>query len=79
MARSFTDTLAPYGFSIEAMNLKKTELQAENLEKSILYYNTIDSDDASLQALKEFLDIDMVQKGAPVYSQSGTTIEIILA
>ncbi len=79
LARNLWDILRPFGFLVEVMTTPKEELSTESLEKSILYYNTLDSDDSTLLALQKFLNIEMKETETPVYSGSGTHIEIILA
>ena len=79
LARQLTETLRPYWFDVEALNTTKQELAWESLQESILYYNGIDEDNQTLEALKTFLDIPMQKIETPKYSGSGTNIEIILA
>ena len=70
--------LRPYGFSIDEEIGTKT-LREKKFEKSILYYNGIEETDSTLEALKKLIEIDMQETEIPLYSPTGTHIEIILA
>lgn len=78
LARELAETLRPYWFSIDKNDGTQT-LREKKFEKSILYYNSISKDDSTLQALSLFLDIEMQETQIPLYSPTGTHIEIVLA
>lgn len=78
-ARQFSETLRPYGLTVEALNTTKQQLQNESLEKSILYYNGIAENDETILVLQKFLDVEIKEVQTPLYSPIGTHIEIILA
>lgn len=78
LAWELAEKLRPYGFSIDREIGTKT-LREKKFEKSILYYNGIDENDTTLKALSSFIDIEMVEVDLPLYSPTGTHIEIILA
>ena len=78
LAWDLANLLRPYGFSISKELGAKT-LREKKFEKSILYYNGIDENNSTLNALKEFIDIEMQAVAEPLYSPTGTNIEIILA
>lgn len=78
LAAKVDDILSPYGFSIDE-ELGTQTLREKKFEKSILYYNNISEDDPTLLAIKEIIDIDIERTDIPLYSPTGTHIEIILA
>lgn len=77
-AWTLANILRPYGFSIDPNSWTQT-LKEKKFEKSILYYNGINSDDSTLIALQKFLDIEIEETQEPLYSENETRIEIILA
>ncbi len=78
LAWELANKLRPYGFSIDEETGTQT-LKEKKFEKSILYYNGIDDDDSTLRALDQFIDIEKIKVESPLYSPTGTHIEIILA
>ena len=77
IANDTYNILRPYGILTEE-NTKLENLTEKKFEKSILYYNELEIDDAILQLLEKVLDIQTQQIDAPLYSGTGTQIEIIL-
>ncbi|NDK09837.1 LCP family protein [Candidatus Gracilibacteria bacterium] len=78
LAQKLAEELRPYGFTID-YETGTQSMKEKEFENSILYYNGIESNDSTLTALKDFLNIQQIEKvDAPVFSGSGTTIEIIL-
>ena len=78
LARSLSDVLKKYGFSIPVVD-STWNIREKKFEKSILYYNGIDSDDSTLKVLKNTLDMDFVAVEFPQYSDNPEVrIEIIL-
>jgi len=79
LAQRLAEKLRPYGFKIDN-EVWTQSLKEKKFENSILYYNGIEADDSTLTALKDFLNIQQIeQTDAPLYSPTGTNIEIILA
>jgi hypothetical protein len=54
-------------------------LKEKNYENSILLYNGIQSTNRTLKVLSDFIDIPQEKSENPEHSESGTSIEIILA
>lgn len=77
-ASNLADILRPYGFSIDTENGIQSYREKE-FENSILYYNGIQKDDTTLQALQEFLDIEMQERESPFVDNTDARIEIFLA
>lgn len=78
LAQKLAEELRPYGFTID-YETGTQSMKEKEFENSILYYNGIESNDSTLTALKDFLNIQQIEKvDAPVFSGSWTTIEIIL-
>ena len=77
LANEYANMLKPYGVVSEDFS-GLANLTEKKFEKSILYYNNIDSDDVRLKLIGDVLDIPSQETQTPVYSWSGTTIEIIV-
>jgi len=78
LAWKLAELLLPYWFLIDSERGTQT-LREKKFEKSILYYNGIDSSDEILKNLESFIDIDIEMVTEPVYSDSNVRIEIVLA
>ncbi len=77
-AWGLADILAPYGFLIDKQ-LGAQSYRKKEFENSILYYNGIDSDDATLLGLQKLLNIQIQQRESPYITGSTAKIEIFLA
>lgn len=78
LAQSIALDIKPYGFSINP-DTGIASLKEESFENSILYYNSIQETNETLQALKNLLNIPIQKTDTPLYSPPWTTLELILA
>jgi hypothetical protein len=53
-------------------------IREKKFEKSILYYNGIDKENATLKFLQESLGFEVEETPEPLYSEEGIRIEIVL-
>lgn len=77
LARWLSDVLKKYWFNIPGENAVGN-IREKKFEKSILYYNGIDANSATLLFLQETLDIDIEKVESPLFSNDGVYIEIVL-
>ena len=77
LATSAYNTLKPYGI-VKDDFIQLKNITEKKFEKSILHYNNVDKNDEILKILEKVLDIESQESEVPLYSGTGTQIEIIL-
>ena len=78
IASNLADNLKRFWFNVPA-KWSVWNIHEKQFEKSILYYNNLDEDSATIRNLKEFLDIEMEEVEFPLFSDNiETNIEIVL-
>jgi hypothetical protein len=73
LASALSNDIIRYGFNITSLWNTDTEL-----EKTVIYYNNINKESETLQALKLFFDWEIIETEGPVYSKNWANIEIVI-
>lgn len=77
LAWSFATQILPYGYDIN-MTTDLETLRGSGLEKSVIYYNSIEKNDPTLKYLESITKLDIIQIENAQYSNTEVQIEIIL-
>lgn len=76
LASTMADSIKKYWFNIPAYNSIGNANKI--YENSIIYYNNVDEDSETIQALKQFTTAQFIKTNYPKYSAYETQIEIVL-
>ena len=77
LAGSYSELIQPFGFLSEE-NTGLWNIREKKFQNSILYYNSIDENDKTLRVIQDALQIEIEKTQEPVFSSTGTVIEIII-
>ena len=77
LAGKSLELIQPFWFLSEE-NTDLWNIREKKFENSILYYNSIDENDKTLETIQNILNIEVERTQKPVFSSTGTVIEVIL-